>query len=189
MRRTRPGVTTLLDFGNPVVTLSPVQSGVGELRLDAVIGEEVGDLRIGVAWALADGRSGTVQLDADRRHGPDDRRPVVWAGRHGRFERISLDLRQSRSLARLLVYGFSPSRQSLTWGGTVVITTYGGDRIDAPIVSAPSPAVMALVSLYNVDGEFVVRSEMDPVSGSVRDTCKAFGYDRITWLDDRTPVV
>lgn len=188
LRRTRPGVTTLLDFGNPVVTLRPVQSGIGELTVDAVVGDEVGDLRIGAAWALTDGRTGTVELEAERRHGPDDRRPLVWAERQGRFDRIALDLRQARSLARLLVYGFSPSKRSLTWGGTVVITTYGGDRIDAPIVSAPSPAVMALVSVYNVGGEFVVRSEMDPVSGSVRDTCRAFGYDRITWLDDHTPV-
>ena len=188
VRRTRRGAATLLDFAAPVVTLDRLQSGIGTLTFDAVVGDEVGDLRLGAAWELTDGRTGTVDLDAGRRLGPDDRRAVVWAGREGRFERIALDLRQSRSLARLLLFGFSPSRQTLQWGGTVVGTTAGGERIDAPIVSAPSPAVMALVSLYNVDGEFVVRAEMDPVAGSVRDTCRAFGYDRITWVDDRTPV-
>jgi hypothetical protein len=188
VRRTSPGATTLLDFGEPVVTLDRLQSGIGSLTFDAVVGDEVGDLRIGAAWALTDGRTGTVELEAGRRNGPAGRRPVVWAVREGRFERIALDLRQSRSLSRLLVYGFSPTRQTLTWGGTVVVTTYGGDRIDAPIVAAPSPAVTALVSVYNVDGEYVVRAEMDPVAGSVRDTVRAFGYDRITWLDDRTPV-
>ncbi|MHA3703421.1 hypothetical protein ACXR2U_14685, partial [Jatrophihabitans sp. YIM 134969] len=187
-RRTRRGASTLLDFSAPVVTLNRLQSGIGALTLDAVVGDEVGDLRIGAAYATTDGRTGTVELDAHRRHGPSDHRPVVWAQREGRFERIAIDLRQSPSLARLLVYGFSPSKAVVAWGGTMVVTTYGGDRVDAPITSPPSPAVLALLSVYNVDGEFVVRAEMDPVAGTVRDTCRAFGYDRITWLDDRTPV-
>jgi hypothetical protein len=33
----------------------------------------------------------------------------------------------------------------------------------------------------------VIRAEMTPVGG-VRDAGRAFGYDRITWLDDRNPV-
>ncbi len=44
------------------------------------------------------------------------------------------------------------------------------------------------LSIYQVRGEFVVRAEMQTLYGDVREACRAYGYDRITWLDDRTPV-
>jgi hypothetical protein len=44
------------------------------------------------------------------------------------------------------------------------------------------------MSLYNVRGEFVLRAEMQALNGGVREACRAYGYDRITWLDDRAPV-
>jgi hypothetical protein len=45
-----------------------------------------------------------------------------------------------------------------------------------------------LASFTVVDGCWVVRSEMDAVGSTVRAACQAFGFDRITWLDDATPV-
>jgi hypothetical protein len=45
-----------------------------------------------------------------------------------------------------------------------------------------------LMSLYNVDGELVVRAEMETIAGDVREIARAYGYDRITWRDDRNPV-
>jgi hypothetical protein len=45
-----------------------------------------------------------------------------------------------------------------------------------------------LLSLYNVRGEYVLRAELESIEGGVREACRAYGYDRITWLDDRTPV-
>ncbi len=45
-----------------------------------------------------------------------------------------------------------------------------------------------LVSVYNVDGELVVRAEMETIAGDVREAARAYGYDRITWRDDRHPV-
>jgi hypothetical protein len=44
------------------------------------------------------------------------------------------------------------------------------------------------MSIYNVDGEYVVRAEMETIVGDVREAARAYGYDRITWRDDRTPV-
>ena len=48
--------------------------------------------------------------------------------------------------------------------------------------------VVVLTTLYNVAGEFVLRAEMQPILGDVREACRAYGYDRITWLDSRNPV-
>jgi hypothetical protein len=35
----------------------------------------------------------------------------------------------------------------------------------------------------------VLRAEHQLVSGAVREVARAFGYDRIAWADDRTPVL
>jgi hypothetical protein len=39
-----------------------------------------------------------------------------------------------------------------------------------------------------VRGELVLRAEMEIVPGGVREAARGYGFDRITWLDDRTPV-
>jgi hypothetical protein len=44
------------------------------------------------------------------------------------------------------------------------------------------------LSIYNVRGEFVIRAEMEIIAGSVRDAVKAYGFNRISWLDERTPI-
>jgi hypothetical protein len=44
------------------------------------------------------------------------------------------------------------------------------------------------MSIYNFDGEFVVRAEMETITGDVREAARGYGYDRITWRDDRSPV-
>jgi hypothetical protein len=48
--------------------------------------------------------------------------------------------------------------------------------------------VAVLMSLYNVRGEFVLRAEMQTLNGDVREAARAYGFDRISWLDDRSPV-
>ena len=40
-----------------------------------------------------------------------------------------------------MVYAFAGNGQQLRWGGTLVVTTFGGDRIELPI---DLPAVAAL---------------------------------------------
>jgi hypothetical protein len=44
------------------------------------------------------------------------------------------------------------------------------------------------MSVFNIDGQFVLRCEQGFVAGSVRDACTAYGYNSITWLDDTTPL-
>jgi hypothetical protein len=57
-----------------------------------------------------------------------------------------------------------------------------------PLEQLPAGQVAVLLSVYNVAGEFVLRAELETIAGSIREACRAYGYDQITWLDDRTPV-
>jgi uncharacterized protein involved in tellurium resistance len=187
--RTTAGVPTILGPQNPTVTLTRLQSGVGTLTVEAAVAASVGDLRLGVAYQLASGRSSTVEHHAGRRFAPpnETRRPVLMASRQ-QFERIAVDLRQIADLERMVVYAFSGDGSPLRWGGTLLVTTFAGDRIEMPIDLPPTAAVAVLASAYNVRGQLVLRSEMDLIGHSIREACRGYGFDRITWLDDRTPI-
>jgi uncharacterized protein involved in tellurium resistance len=186
--RIAAGQQQLLTVKTPTVTLTRVQSGVGSLEIEAVCSSAVGDLRLGAAYELADGTTSTVQYAGGSRFAPSSRRPVIVAGRD-EYEHLRLDLRQVRSLRRLAVYAVSESRQELTWGGTLVVSTFGGARIELPLEGLFAGPIAVLMSIYNLDGELVVRAEMETLPGAdVRDAARAYGYDRITWRDDRHPV-
>lgn len=171
------------------MTLTRVQSGVGTLTFEAVASAEVGDLRLGCAYQLRSGLSSTVQHLTGRRFAPpgETRRPLLLAAR-SQFERISLDLRQVGDLERLVVYAFAGNSQQLRWGGTLVVTTFGGDRIELPIDMPAAAAVAVLASVYNIRGQLVLRSEMDLIGTTIREAARGYGFDRITWLDDQRPI-
>jgi uncharacterized protein involved in tellurium resistance len=185
--RIRAGQHRLLSIKDPTVTLTRVQSGIGLIEIEAVCSPELGDLRLGAAYQLRGGASSTVQYSGGNRFAPSSRRPVVVAGRD-EYEHLRIDLRQARELERLAVYAFSESRTELTWAGTLVVTTFGGARVELPLESLYPGKVAVLISIYNFDGEFVIRAEMETITGDVREAARAYGYDRITWRDDRTPV-
>jgi hypothetical protein len=73
------------------------------------------------------------------------------------------------------------------WGGTLVVTTFGGARIELPLDTLFAGNVAVLMSIYNLDGELVIRAEMETITGDVREAARAYGYDRITWRDARSP--
>jgi hypothetical protein len=174
---------------DPTVTLNRLQSGVGTLTVEAVCSPAVGDISIGTLYQLTDGTSSIVQRATGLVTGPPrSRRPVLTAARRD-FEQISVDLRQSRSLERLLVYALSESGRELQWGGTLVARTFGGARVEIPLDLGRHHGPIALMSLYNIDGEFVLRAEAEKVTGAVRDVSRLFGYDQITWADHQMPVV
>jgi hypothetical protein len=186
--RAHSGERTLLTPKAPTVTLTRLQSGVGVLGIEAACSPAVGDLRIGAAYQLADGHSSLVSRAGGIPTAPrNSRRPVI-AARAERYERLLIDLRQSRQLSRLVVFGFSESGGQLHWGGTLILSTAGGARIELPLERPASGGVTVLLSIYNVRGEFVVRGEMENFLGSIRTAVAAYGFDRISWLDDRTPV-
>lgn len=176
-----------MSIHEPTAHLTRVQSGVGQLSIDAACSPEVGDLRLGAAYQLSSGTSSTVQLSGGNRFAPSSRRPVIVGGRD-EYEHLRLDLRQTPGLQRLAVYAFSESRADLTWGGTLVVTTFGGGRVELPMETLYPGRVAVLLSIYNVDGELVIRAEMETIAGDVREAARAYGYDRITWRDDRSPV-
>lgn len=186
-RRVAAGEHRVLGIKEPTVTLTRVQSGVGELEIEAVCSPEVGDLRLGAAYQLRDGTTSTVQYAGGNRFAPSSRRPVIVAGR-AEYDHLRLDLRQVRDLERVAVYAFSESGADLTWGGTLVATTFGGARVELPLETLYRGRVAVLLSIYNLDGELVVRAEMETIDGDVREAARAYGYDRITWRDARTPV-
>lgn len=187
--RVKAGQALVLRQKSPTVTLTRVQSGVGALVIEAACSPAVGDLRLGVAYQLGNGSSSLVQHASGINVAPaGSRRPVILAQRQ-QFEKVTIDLRQVRSLQRCLVYAYSESGGPLSWGGTLVATTFGQARIELPLDRPPSPAVAVLLSLYQVDGELVIRAENEDIAGTVRDAVVAYGYDRITWLDPRTPLV
>jgi hypothetical protein len=112
---------------------------------------------------------------------------VIVAGR-GEYEQLWLDLRHARELERMAVYAFSESRSELNWGGTLVVTTFGGARVELPLESLHPGRVAVLMSIYNLAGEYVIRAEMETIhEGDVREAVRSYGYDRITWRDDRRP--
>jgi uncharacterized protein involved in tellurium resistance len=186
--RIAAGGRVILTPTAPTVTLTRVQSGIGTLTIEAVCGSEVGDLRLGAAYQLAGGVATTVQMTQGERFAPPhSRRPVIVSGRE-RFEQLRIDLRQARELRRLVVYAFSETRSPLTWGGTLIVTTFGGGRLEVPMESLQGGTVAVLLSLYNVRGEFVLRAEMQALNGDVREAARAYGYDEIAWMDDRTPI-
>ena len=186
-RRIAPGQRMILTQSEPTVTLNRVQSAVGALEIEAAwMAAQVGDLRLGCVYELRSGMS-TVQQSAGRRQAPPGSdRPVLYTG-GGEFERILVDLRQSQELERLIVYAATESGQPARWAGTLVVRTPAQSRVEIPLEMMAPGSLAVVASLYNIAGEFVLRAEQWTAAGTVRDGCQAFGFDRITWLDGRTP--
>jgi uncharacterized protein involved in tellurium resistance len=178
----------ILTVSQPTITLTRLQSAIGTLTIEAACSAEVGDLRLGAAYQLRSGPSSVMQRTQGNRFAPPGSRRPILVGTREPFERVSIDLRQSADLERLIIYGFSEGRTTLRWGGTLIITTFGGAKVELPLETLAGGDVAVLVSLYNIAGEFVLRAEMQTLYGGVREAARAYGYHRITWLDDRTPV-
>lgn len=192
--RVGAGGRVILSPAHPTVTLTRLQSGIGTLSFEAVCPAEVGDLRLGAAYELADGRTSTIQTSsggeasgANRFAPPGSRRPVLVGARE-QHERIQIDLRQSRDLRRLVVYAFSGDHAPLRWSGTLIGTALAGARVEVPLDPLIGGQIAVLASLYNVAGEFVLRAELQTLDGDVREAARAYGFDLITWVDGRTPV-
>ena len=184
----RAGDRLVLTPSEPTVTLTRLQSGIGTLTIEAAVADEVGDLRLGCAYELASGLQMTMQMTQGNRFAPPHAKRPVLVGSRDRFEKVAVDLRQCRGLRRLIVYAFSAMRQPLRWGGTLIVTTFGGGRIELPLESLQAGDLAVLLSVYQVRGELVLRAEMQTLYGDVREAGRAYGYDRITWLDGRRPV-
>jgi len=187
--RAQAGAATILTAKAPTITLTRVQSGVGALQIELACSAEVGDARLGCAYQLRSGLSSVVQHASGVPTAPPGSRRPVLTGLRDEFEELLVDLVQVRELDRFVVYAFSASDSELTWGGTLVVSTLGRPRVELPMDGPASAGVLVLLSVFNVAGELVLRNESDRIAGTVRDACVAYGFDRIAWLDARTPLV
>jgi hypothetical protein len=167
------GSATTLTPSNRMVILTRVQSGVGLLTVEA--GRPAA--RLGCAYVSVGGQSSIVCHSAGIVSAPrTGRNPMILARHH----KLTVDLGQSRRLARLIFYGVAGV-------GSLVVTTFGGARIEAP-VAGPNAGVTVFLSVYNVDGELVLRAEPPNAAATVRNACDVYGFDRISWRDDDNPV-
>ncbi len=184
------GQDVVLTRSAPTLTLTRLQSGTGSLRVRLVASEAVGDILLGCAYQLSDGTSVVRRVPGPPTAPPDGHRPVIRASRDN-GEVITVDLVQVRRLSRMVVYAYSASGQPVQWGGTLTIEMLAGTRLQLPLdrVDGASGGVLVPLSVYNVDGELVLRREGVVVEGSTRSVALAFGFDRITWVDDHTPLV
>lgn len=187
VRRVRAGRPQVLTAKAPVLTLTRVQSGIGVMTIEAACSDAVGDLRLGCAYRLRNGLTSVVQHDSGLAGAPPGSTRPILLGERDRFETLTLDLGQVRELDRMLVYAFSAAAGQLAWGGTLTLTTFGGSRVEVPLDGPKSTGVLGLVTVYNVDGELVIRAEPRELSPTVREAALEFGFDRIAWLDPHTP--
>ena len=169
------------------MTLTRLQSGIGMLELALTRAPSAGDLSLGCVVETDRAEESAVQslgghLVAPRRADA----PLVRLDPRPTGDVVVIDLLQVRSLRRALVYGYSPSIATLTWDGVINATTYGGARLEIPFGRRPFSGTMAMVSVYNVAGELVLRSEMDEHFGPPEAAAVAYGYE-LPWLDGRVP--
>ena len=170
------------------MTLTRLQSGTGALELTLTRAASAGDLSVGCAFQLADGNEAVVQALGDVTSAPAGAQlPLVRLRSRPDGETLSVDLRQVAGLRRALVYGYSPSIAAIGWQGFLVVTTYGGARIEIPLDHPPLSGTMALLTVYNVGGELVLRSEMEPFAGPPAMAAEAYDH-RLPWLEGRRPL-
>lgn len=186
--RVQPGATAVLARPHPTVTLTRLQSGVGQLAVALRPVPGAGDVEMGVLCETDDGALHVVQRLGDRTSAPapGSPLPLVRLAREDGADVVLVDLRSVRRLRRALFYGYSPSVSVVTWDGVVRAVLHDGGRLEAPFDLPPLSGTVALLTLYVVDGEVVVRAEMEPFAGPPETAALAYGY-RLGWLDGRLP--
>lgn len=169
----------VLDESHRVIHLTRMQSAAGKLTVTPALG--VGE-HLDLACVLQTVQHGeSIVLGTLNRQGPDPRRPLVRCGGQG----VEVDLRRIHSFVRFLIVGVT----SRLPGGTLVVTTYGGSRMEIALPTTRTLGAQALLTAYVVQGRLVLRAELDPFSGTLQQVCGAYGYTELTWRDPSTPLI
>lgn len=176
----------MLAPGAATVTLTRLQSGTGLLRATLVRGAAAGDMEMGVVLQSTDGTTHVVQRlgDVPAASVPGAPLPLV---RLLPDDTLVIDLRQVGVLRRALLYAHSPHLQVLDWDAAVLLSGHDGYRVSVPFDLPQLSGCLALVTVYAVHGELVLRAELEPFAGPPEAVAQAYGYD-YGWLEDRMPV-
>lgn len=173
----------LMTEHEPVVALTRMQSAAGALEAKVAV-PNPSEVVLGLVFETSDGRQSLV-LPGLSQQGPDPRRPIFRATSSG----VAVNLRRIPGVHRLLLFAVPTRPSKQLPGGTVTVTTYGGSRLEAPLVAGPTLGAQALMTAYVVEGRLVIRAEHDPYSGTLQQICAAYGYREISWRDPYTPLV
>lgn len=185
--RVQPGATVVLSAARPTVTLTRLQSGIGQLRISLARGADAGDLALGLVCETTDGATYVLQRLGDVQATPATPLPLVRLAAVQGVDTFLVDLRQVRRLRRALLYGYSPAVAVLAWDGVVTTTTHDGSRVEAPFELPALSGTVALLTGYAVHGELVLRAELEPFAGPPETAAEAYGY-HAGWLGGRLPV-
>lgn len=193
-KRTRPrtlpyprvprGSTVTLTAEAPTVTLTRLQSGIGQLRLSFAHGGSTGDLAMGAICQTADGATHVVQALGESLTTPEQPMPLLRLEPGN--QDLVFDLHLVPQLRRALVYLFSPSGAAVSWDGLLSVRTQDRSRIETALSHRVRRGTCALLTIYNVHGELVLRSELAAFDGPPEMAAEAYGY-AYAWLDGRFP--
>ena len=179
--RVRTGTVVKLENANPTVSLTRLQSGTGALDIGLVADPTSGDLSLGCAYQFTNGDQGLTQVTGEQfGAAPDPRHPALWLSQRTAGQGATLDLRLIRTLRRLIFFAYSPSSVALEWRGLVSLQTFGGARVEVPVDHAPFAGTLVLMTIFVVNGEMVLRREMEPFPGRLDAALRGFGYDITT---------
>lgn len=173
----------LMTEHEPVVELSRMQSAAGGIEAKVAVANPA-EVVLGLVFETADERESLV-LPGLSQQGPDPRRPIFRATSSG----VAVNLRRVPDIHRLLLFAVPTRPSKQLPSGTVTLTTYGGTRLEIPLIAGPTLGAQALISGYVVEGRLVLRAEHDPYSGTLQQVCAAYGYREISWRDPYTPLV
>lgn len=180
-RRTVNGTVTRLSATAPSVTLNRLQSGIGSLEFSLSRAAGAGELSLGCVYQLQSRIEGVIQTSGATTGPPGSPLPLLRMKMRADGDSVSFDLRQITTLRRALLYGYSPSGAPTSWSGTIVASTFGGAQLEIPLAGPSSGGTLAMVTIYNVDGELVLRSEMEQFRGRPQRAAEAFGFQ--PWID------
>ncbi|HEY3466185.1 MAG TPA: hypothetical protein VGL47_13715 [Amycolatopsis sp.] len=154
------------------MTLDRLQSAIGSLTVEAVCTATAPALAC--TYELADDRSAFLGSGTSA-----TRTPLLAV----RSRSVSADLRQVRQLVRLVVMADFPTAGPT---GLLVVSTWDGARLELPLGNPGGARVTVPLSIHNVSGELVLRAEPEEAFSSPRAAADAFGFHRISWLDEFT---
>lgn len=165
-----------------MVHLTRTQSAAGALEFTTATAQQK-QLLLGCAFETMD-HSESMVLPGLHPQGPDPQSPIFRATPAG----ATINLRAITAVRRFFVIGLPQTANRSMPGGTLVLQTYGGARLEVVMDTSTTYGAKALITGFVVEGRIVLRAEHDPFSGTLQQVAGVYGYDQLTWRDPFTPL-